>query len=39
VAISGSMAKALKLLPAMKPAFPRYKEFLRERGHADKIIT
>ena len=38
VAISGSMPKALKLLPAMKPAFPRYKEFLRDSGHADMII-
>jgi hypothetical protein len=38
VAISGSMPKALKLLPAMKPAFPRYKEFLRDNGHADKVI-
>jgi SCP-2 sterol transfer family len=37
VAISGSMTKAMKLLPAMKPAFPRYKAFLEANGFADKL--
>ena len=39
VSISGSMGKALKLLPAMRPAFARYKGFLIENGHADKVIA
>jgi hypothetical protein len=38
VAISGSMAKAMKLLPAMKPAFPRYKAFLQANGYEDKLL-
>jgi len=38
VSISGSMAKALKLLPAMRPAFPRYKAYLEANGHADKVL-
>jgi hypothetical protein len=37
VAISGSMPKAMKLLPAMKPAFPRYKAFLQANGYEDKL--
>ena len=37
VAISGSMPKAMKLLPAMKPAFPRYKAFLQAHGYEDKL--
>jgi hypothetical protein len=37
VSISGSMKKAMKLLPAMKPAFPRYKAFLEANGHQDKL--
>jgi putative sterol carrier protein len=38
VSISGSMAKALKLLPAMRPAFPKYKAYLEAHGHADKVL-
>ncbi len=37
VAISGSMPKALKLLPAMRPAFPRYRAFLETRGRSDLL--
>ena len=32
VKVSGPMAKIMKLLPAMRPAFPKYKAFLEERG-------
>jgi len=39
VSITGSMPKALKLLPAMRPAFGRYKVFLRDNGHEDKVIA
>ncbi|HLF41478.1 MAG TPA: SCP2 sterol-binding domain-containing protein [Acidimicrobiia bacterium] len=38
VQVSGPMAKMMKLLPAMRPAFPRYREFLAANGHADKVI-
>ncbi len=33
----GSIAKALKLLPAIKPAFPLYVEVLRELGYQELI--
>ncbi len=39
VQVSGPMGKMLKLLPAMRPAFPRYREFLEANGYADKVIT
>jgi hypothetical protein len=39
VQVSGPMGKMLKLLPAMRPAFPRYREFLEANGFADKVIT
>ena len=32
VKVSGPIAKIMKLLPAMRPAFPKYKVFLEERG-------
>jgi hypothetical protein len=38
VSISGSMTKALKLMPAMRPAYPKYKAFLEANGHADKVL-
>lgn len=37
VVVSGALAKMMKLLPALKPAFGRYREFLAETGHADKV--
>jgi hypothetical protein len=32
VKVSGPISKIMKLLPAMRPAFPKYKVFLGERG-------
>jgi hypothetical protein len=32
VKVSGPIAKIMKLLPAMRPAFPKYRAFLEERG-------
>ena len=32
VKVSGPISKIMKLLPAMRPAFPKYKAFLTERG-------
>jgi hypothetical protein len=32
VKVSGPISKIMKLLPAMRPAFPKYKVFLEERG-------
>ncbi|HEY4410890.1 MAG TPA: hypothetical protein VGO87_13505 [Acidimicrobiia bacterium] len=32
VKVSGPISKIMKLLPAMRPAFPKYKAFLAERG-------
>lgn len=37
VQIGGSMKDAMKLLPAMKPAFPKYRAYCESNGHADKI--
>ncbi len=39
VQVSGPMGKMLKLLPAMRPAFPRYREFLEANGFSDKVIA
>jgi len=39
VQVSGPMGKMLKLLPAMRPAFPRYREFLEDNGFSDKVIA
>jgi putative sterol carrier protein len=39
VQVSGPMGKMLKLLPAMRPAFPRYREFLESNGHSEMVIT
>ena len=39
VQVSGPMGKMLQLLPAMRPAFPRYREFLEANGYVDKVIT
>ncbi|HYT39999.1 MAG TPA: SCP2 sterol-binding domain-containing protein [Acidimicrobiia bacterium] len=38
VQVAGPMAKMMKLLPALRPAFPRYVQFLEANGHADKVI-
>ena len=32
VKVTGPISKVMKLLPAMRPAFPKYKAFLSERG-------
>ena len=32
VKVTGPISKIMKLLPAMRPAFPKYKAFLNERG-------
>lgn len=39
VQVAGPMGKMLKLLPAMRPAFPRYREFLEANGFSDKVIA
>jgi hypothetical protein len=33
----GPVAKILKLVPLVKPAFPRYEEMLRDAGRADLL--
>ncbi|HKN39151.1 MAG TPA: SCP2 sterol-binding domain-containing protein [Acidimicrobiia bacterium] len=38
VQVAGPMTKMMKLLPALRPAFPRYVEFLEANGHADKVL-
>jgi SCP-2 sterol transfer family. len=38
VKVSGPMSKMLKLLPAMRPAFPRYQAYLEANGYADKRV-
>ena len=37
VKAKGPVSKMMKLLPAMRPAFPRYTEFLQEQGRTDLI--
>ena len=32
VKVKGPVSKMMKLLPAMRPAFPKYRSFLAERG-------
>jgi putative sterol carrier protein len=32
VKVTGPISQIMKLLPAMRPAFPKYKAFLEERG-------
>ena len=38
VKVSGPMAKMMKLLPALKPGFPKYKAYLEQNGYTDKIL-
>jgi putative sterol carrier protein len=37
VKVEGPLAKMMKLLPAMQPAYPKYKAFLEANGRADLI--
>jgi hypothetical protein len=37
ITAKGPVAKILKLVPLVKPVFPRYEEMLREAGRADLI--
>jgi putative sterol carrier protein len=39
VQVSGPMGKMMRLLPAMRPAFPRYREFRESNGFSDKVIN
>jgi hypothetical protein len=36
--MAGPMAKMMKLFPALRPAFPRYVEFLQAHGQPDKVL-
>jgi putative sterol carrier protein len=38
VQVAGPMAKMMKLLPALRPAFPRYVQFLEANGYGDKVL-
>lgn len=35
----GPIPSILKLLPAIKPAYTLYPEFLRQSGHGDKVVA
>jgi putative sterol carrier protein len=37
VKVSGPVPKLMKLLPALKPAFPKYRAFLETNGMGDKV--
>jgi hypothetical protein len=37
VTVSGQMVKMMGLLPAMEPAFKKYRAYLEANGYADKI--
>jgi hypothetical protein len=37
VKVEGPLAKMMKLLPAMQPAFPKYREFLEATGRGDLV--
>ena len=37
VKAKGPVSKMMKLLPAMRPAFPRYTEFLKAHGRTDLL--
>ncbi|MGH9035415.1 MAG: SCP2 sterol-binding domain-containing protein [Acidimicrobiia bacterium] len=36
VKVTGPMGKMMKLLPALRPAFPRYQAYLEANGYGDK---
>src|SRR5258705_9792931 len=38
VRVSGPMSKMMKLLPAMRPGFPRYRAYLEANGYGDRAI-
>jgi hypothetical protein len=38
IRVKGPLSKLMKLLPAIQPAFPRYKTYLEEKGHGDKVL-
>lgn len=38
IKVQGPLSKLMKLLPAMQPAFGRYRAFLTEHGHGDKVL-
>lgn len=38
IVAKGPIPKILKLLPAIKPAYPLYQEYLKEKGRADLIV-
>jgi putative sterol carrier protein len=38
VRVSGPMAKMMKLLPALKPGFARYRTYLEQNGYTDKVL-
>jgi putative sterol carrier protein len=38
IKVKGPLSKLMKLLPAIQPAYPRYRSFLQEHGHADKVL-
>jgi putative sterol carrier protein len=38
VKVSGPMAKMMKLLPALKPGFAKYRTYLEQNGHSDKVL-
>jgi putative sterol carrier protein len=38
VSVSGPMSKMMKLLPAMRPAFPKYTAYLEQHGYAEKAL-
>jgi hypothetical protein len=37
VKVKGPISKIMKLLPAMRPAFPKYRAFLESHGHGEKV--
>jgi hypothetical protein len=37
IKVSGPVPKLMKLLPALRPAFPKYRAFLEANGFGDKV--
>jgi hypothetical protein len=37
VKVKGPISKIMKLLPAMRPAFPKYRAFLETHGHGERV--